>query len=119
MALTARLVSDRFPYIPLTVMVRGRRASGEALLDTGFNGDLILPTAAVASTARPDGFLSWRMVDGTPIQTPIYRGTVQISTLATLDVVIAIVGDEPIIGRSLLDRFTIILDHGQRVIVEP
>ena len=37
------LTSARFPYIPLTVMVNKRSETIEALLDTGFDGDIILP----------------------------------------------------------------------------
>ena len=33
--------------------------------------------------------------------------------------VVTILGDEPLIGRRLTDRFRVILDHGARVIVEP
>ena len=32
---------------------------------------------------------------------------------------ITILGDEPIVGVQVIQHFSVILDHGQRVIVEP
>ena len=37
------LISARYPYIPLIVVVNKRSETIEALLDTGFDGDIILP----------------------------------------------------------------------------
>jgi predicted aspartyl protease len=35
--------SGHFPYIPVTVFLNKRAETVEALLDTGFDGDLIIP----------------------------------------------------------------------------
>jgi hypothetical protein len=39
--------------------------------------------------------------------------------LGPFPVVVTSLGDEPLIGRRLTDRFRVIEDHGARVIVEP
>ncbi len=35
------------------------------------------------------------------------------------DIHITAMGDEPIIGRGIISQFTVTLDHGQRIVVEP
>jgi hypothetical protein len=49
----------------------------------------------------------------------MYFGTVQVNDVGSLDALITALGDEPIVGRGVTDRFRLILDHGTQVIVEP
>lgn len=44
-----RVKSEKFPYLPLRVAVGERTVEIMALLDTGFDGDLIVPQTLVAS----------------------------------------------------------------------
>jgi hypothetical protein len=37
------LTSHRFPYLPFTLTAGGRTAKGDALLDTGFDGHVVVP----------------------------------------------------------------------------
>jgi hypothetical protein len=39
--------------------------------------------------------------------------------VGSVDVLVTVLGDEPIVGRGVTDRFRLVLDHGERVIVEP
>jgi predicted aspartyl protease len=39
--------SAHFPYIPVTVVLNERTESVEALLDTGFDGDVIIPEGLI------------------------------------------------------------------------
>lgn len=116
-----RIVSSRFPYLPLSIEVPGTGSlfvEVEAFLDTGFDGDVVIPWDFVASDKVPDGYLPWRLADGSEIITPVYVSTVELGRMGTFPVVIAALGDEPMIGRGVIDRFSIVLDHGQRVIVD-
>lgn len=114
-----RAESARFPYLPVRALVRGSLYEAEALLDTGFDGALSLPVNVIASDPRPDHIVHGGLADGTQIEVPLYRGTVWLGHLGPIPVMIAAIGDEALIGRVISDRFTIILDHGRRVIVEP
>jgi predicted aspartyl protease len=51
------LTSTRYPYIPLTVVVNKRSETVEALLDTGFDGDIILPEGLLTNGKPPDSYL--------------------------------------------------------------
>lgn len=119
MAMNQRLVSSRFPYLPIHIQLRQRREDIEAFLDTGFDGHVAVPPEFIAHGQPPDGYLTWRLADGSEVLAPYYLGTVQLGQMGTLPAVITSLGDEPLIGRGIADRFTITLDHGQRVIVEP
>jgi len=119
-----RVVGPRFPYLSLRVSSVPSRnpveIEAEAFVDTGFDGDLIIPAALIPDSPLPDGYLTWRLGDGSDVVAAYYVGTVEIVGLpGSFPAVVSILGDEAIVGRSLTDRFTVIFDHGQRIIVEP
>lgn len=100
MALTQRLTSSHFPYLPLRLEVRQRIDDVEALLDTGFDGDVALPAALVEADHPPDGYLPCRLADGSEILTPLYRGAVRVGSLSAFPVVVIAVGDERSLGAG-------------------
>lgn len=114
-----KITSPHFPYIPMYLYVRHRKENIEALLDTGFDGDLAVPPDFIANSEPPDGYSRWRMADGSKILVPFYVGTVRVGKARELSIVVTALGDEIIVGRGITDRFTIILDHGKRLIVKP
>lgn len=52
--MTSRVESRRFPYLPLRLEVRNRMYEVEALIDTGFDGDLRALLSRL-SRRRPHG----------------------------------------------------------------
>ena len=116
------LVSSRFPYIPLQVKITQQQEvvlDIEALVDTGFDGDLIIPRTIVAPGLRPDTHLTWRLADGFDIDVTAYLGEVELPGLEGIHpVLISVLGEEPIVGRGVTDHFALILDHGLQVVVE-
>jgi predicted aspartyl protease len=120
MAMTPpRLVSSRFPFVPIRLRVRTRDEALEALLDTGFDDDVVVPAGWVGNGRPPDGYIRLELGDASLVMAPYYDGTVELAGLGKYPVVVIALGDEPIVGRGLTDQFRIVLDHGQRVIVEP
>lgn len=119
MAVNPRLVSRHFPYLPIHLAMRHTRDDLDAFLDTGFDGDVAVPHTSVADGDPPDGYLSCRLADGSDVLSPFYRGTIRVGALGSFSVVIVALGDEPLVGRGVSDRFKVILDHGQQVIVAP
>lgn len=116
--MTGRVISARFPYLPLQLTVRGQTEQVEALLDTGFDGEIVLPAGFVPDEQRHDIYLQWVLADGSRVQAPAYLGTVMVGTFGPFNCVITVLGDEVIVGRSITDRFAVTLDHGMRIIVE-
>lgn len=118
MAIKTSIISQRFPYIPLQVQVRRRQEKVEALLDTGFDGDIAIPKGLLTNGDPPDGFLPWQLADGSKIVAPAYKGKVKIGNIASFPVVVIALGDEPIVGQGVIKNLTLILDHGKKVIIQ-
>jgi predicted aspartyl protease len=113
------LVCSHFPYLPVHFEARQRVDDVEALLDTGFDGALALPTDLVSNGQPPTGYSRWTLADGSTVSAPVYRGTVRVGPFGPFRGLITAIGDEPIVGRDITDRLRITLDHGQQLIVEP
>ena len=58
-----QLISSRFPYLPVQVTVGAFILQMEALVDTGFDGDLILPQGSIPVNVAPAGSLPWTLAD--------------------------------------------------------
>jgi len=111
--------SVRFPYLPVRVEVRGHTIESEALLDTGFDGYVAIPSDLVPPGARPNDLSRWALADGSTVLVPSYLGTVTLGAHGPFPAVVIAIGDELLVGAGAAKHVTIILDHGQRVIVEP
>lgn len=115
----SRVVSSHFPYINMHVQVHQRDDDLEALLDTGFAGHLAVPRGFVSNGHPPDSYTPWILADGSEVLAATYRGTVSVGALGPYPAAIIALGDQTIVGRRITDRFTVILDHGRQVIIEP
>ena len=123
MSETKTLTSTHFPYIPVTVVLHKRTETVEALLDTGFDGDLIIPEGLLTNGKPPDSYLRFTLADQvTTVLAPAYLGRVEVAELGDAGfyaAIISVLGTEAIIGRNLVRHFHIALDHGRQVIVRP
>ena len=112
-------VSSRFPYLTIRFQVRQRTHEMEALIDTGFDGGIAVPPSLLENVGSPDSYELWGPVVGSPVFAPAYRGAVNVDTLGPFPVIITALGDEVLVGLEVISYFTLILDHGQRTIIEP
>jgi hypothetical protein len=90
----------------------------EALLDTGFDGDIAVP-GAVFGFGEAASFERWVLADGSIIHAPFVAGTANFGPFGPMLVAISVFGARALIGRGVADRFSVHLDHGTRIIVEP
>src|SRR5437016_59810 len=115
--------SAHFPYIPVTVFLNKRVETVEALLDTGFDGDLIIPKGLMTNGKPPDSYLRFTLADQvTTVLAPAYLGRVEVAELGDAGLysaIISVLGTKAIIGRNLVRHFHIALDHGRQVIIRP
>jgi predicted aspartyl protease len=123
MSETKTFTSAHFPYIPVTVVLNKRTETVEALLDTGFDGDLILPEGLMTNGKPPDSYLRYTLADpATSVLAPTYLGRVEVAKLGDsgeYPALISVLGKEAIIGRNLARHFHITLDHGRALIIHP
>lgn len=66
----------------------------------------------------PRGYLPWTLANGEEINAPYFLGKVRIGKFEPISVLITALGEEPLIGRGVTDKFKITFDHGKKVIVE-
>lgn len=121
MAEPSQITSSHYPYLPVRITIRGRSTDEQqALIDTGFTGYVAIPATFFNGTlGLPDARVEWELADGSTIDAAIYFGSVEIVGLPATRAAITVLGTEHIIGRNVLDRYTLTLDHGQQVIVQP
>ena len=79
MALNGRIIARREAVVPLEVLGEdGRREGVDTILDTGFDGDLVLPGTVIAQLdLRPQGARTVILGDGSLVDLPIYRAKVE------------------------------------------
>lgn len=119
--MTQRVESSRVPYLPVTVNVEEVRTSVVALLDTGFDGDLAVPSwmAVAFNVPPPSRTTPYILADGSMVAAPAYYGTVGIGDLPQYPATIVILGNEVILGLRIAALHRITLDCGRRVLAEP
>jgi predicted aspartyl protease len=127
--MSKKLTSTRYPFLPLSVHVRVTNRKRidlhtQALIDTGFSGDIVVPATTELKQSPPGAYATWMMADGSEVLAPIFLGTIRFPHLdddvaEMVGVTITVLGDLALIGQSILRRFTLTLDHGKQVILEP
>jgi clan AA aspartic protease len=93
----------------------------EFLLDTGFNGSLVLPVDEVGSLQLPfQRNTALELADGTTVEVPIYASRVLWHD-RILEVEIIAVGDKPVIGLQFLKNHSLHIEvrDGGAVSIEP
>lgn len=116
--MTSRLESDEFPIIPIMIDINEVTGRFGALLDTGFDGGVIVPTDFAAKAGPPDGYMMFTLADGSDAGGFAFVGTVTIENVGSFQSEIVALGDECLMGRNLSDQFLITLDHGDRLTIE-
>lgn len=87
-------------------------------MDTGFDGDVIIPSR-LSEGFQPARRMPYRLIDGTMGEALIFNGSVQLNDFAPVQAELIALGEDFIVGTGILRRYEVILDHGQRVIVNP
>jgi predicted aspartyl protease len=114
--------SKHYPYLPITVYLQKHTETIEALLDTGFERDIVIPEGMLTEGKEPDSYLRFTLADpGATVLAPSYLGRVEVANLGEAGssvAIISVLGTEPIIGRNLIRRFKITLEYGRQVTIE-
>ena len=110
------------PFIPVDVQsAKGSTLKIQCLLDTGFDGELALPSAAIRQLGLDYvGPSDTTMFDGNSQSLPIYDGTV-VWLGETIRVSVLETSRDAIIGTGLLENSTLTVQvwDGGTVTIEP
>ena len=115
MAQRPPVISEHYPYVPVRFAVGGATRTPEAMVDTGFDGALIVPESVADLLPTEDEWTPWRLADGSVTWMPLYLATLQVGSFATFAGTVHVVGDEYLVGRAVIDRFSVTFDHGRHV----
>jgi hypothetical protein len=96
-----RFVSHRYPYLPIRILVADREFAFEAMVDTRFEGSVPIPDDAFGDRV-PDLRITWLLADNSRIESPAYRGLVNLAGFTARRAVIGALGSEAIVGRALI-----------------
>jgi predicted aspartyl protease len=115
------IVSRRIPYVPIIVEIPelSIRLSVEALVDTGFTSEVVLPADSVTAQASVREWLTLELADGSRVTTPTYIGLVRIGDRSVDPVRVFMLGDEPIIGLGIITQFRVVIDHDESISFSP
>lgn len=119
MAENMDFVSLHFPYLQATIKVLNRILKLEFLVDTGFDADVVIPSKMIMNGQPPSGHSRFILADGSLVFAPYFLGSIKIGKYKPIGVSIVCLGDQPLMGRGVTDKFKVIFDHGKKVIVEP
>ncbi|MBI2916376.1 MAG: hypothetical protein HYY01_00125 [Chloroflexi bacterium] len=115
MALTT---SEKYPYLKVRCRVRHWGAETWALVDTGFDGYLVLPREVGRQLGPADSIHRWGLADGARVATPSYYGLVDVVGIGEFSSKVTVLGNEYILGRGIIDQLRVTFDRGRRIIVE-
>lgn len=118
MAQTRKIESFHYPYFPVEVTIKHNKHTLEALLDTGFDGYVVLPPKLVTNGEVADLYESCKLADDSVIRVPVFIGFIKLARKKLNKVTFLIMGDEPVIGREVIKYFKVTLDHGRKIILE-
>ncbi len=113
----SHVVSSRFPYLPIRVQIDAITYQGDALLDTGFSGGVILPRRLLSDSGSVEGYERWTLADNSGVVAPYYSGTIELGGFAPIPTTVSLLGTEALVGIEVISRFYVLLDHGERVVV--
>ncbi len=113
---------QRQPIISITVRgTQSKERTADALLDTGFNGTMVLPPDLILELGLPFWFIrTVVLADGSMHDISNHKGRILWEGVER-PIRIAASGDQPLIGMGLLVGYRLQIDavDGGAVIVEP
>ncbi|HEY4611891.1 MAG TPA: hypothetical protein VII11_02800 [Bacteroidota bacterium] len=113
------IVSDRYPYIELELVVRERAERIYFYIDTGFDGYVIAPAAESDHYGQYDYISRWTLGDGSIVEGMDYLGKVRVIDVTGMETVrVTCLGTEFIVGRKIIDKLKVTFHFGQKVVVE-
>lgn len=111
--------SPPYPSLRIRFVAQGVAGDTFALVDTGFDGHLVIPAAEPLALPQPIYRRRVRTASGEIVRVPVYLGTVElVDQPDPVEALIMALGDEYLVGLATLNHFRVTFDHGQRVIVE-
>jgi predicted aspartyl protease len=115
-------VSSKPPYINIRLRFEppGPELEVEALVDTGFDGDISMPPISLPAEVKASAVHFMTLANGSINRAHVFKGTAAVMGIDEPHEVSILVGtSEFLVGRRFTDHFRVTFDHGREVTVEP
>jgi clan AA aspartic protease len=117
------VTSTRFPYLSVHVrlghpLYPDVEFEVEALVDTGFDAGLIVPSALIPQRVMPRGQQRCDLADGSSVLANVYRGSVSIGPFQPIDTFVIALPHQALLGRAVTNRYKLTFYYGRQVILE-
>ncbi|HBA51412.1 TPA: hypothetical protein DCY77_00530 [Candidatus Uhrbacteria bacterium] len=122
MILTGRIDEKNQLWVSMTVGGLHSKQTIEALIDTGFNGELLLPLQiAIPLGLQLAGAAPYRLADGSISQQMLFTANIGWGTTSRTATVNVVNSDTALIGGGLLHGYILLVDFQKKqlVIKEP
>lgn len=104
------LTTDGEPVIPVHVLGSTGTLSIDAVVDTGFNGELTLPRAQIEALGLPEATVTEvTLADGRVRDIPLYDAVAEFAG-STREVFVAEASTIPLLGTGLLWGFSLLIE---------
>lgn len=116
-----KLTSTNIPYLPLTITLAHRPERPltlDALIDTGFTGDVSCAPEFLTNGVPPAWHVTVLLADGSTSWAPVYIGSAALGQTQSQPVRILAFGEQAAVGLNLLRHYLLTLDHGHTLTVE-
>ena len=122
--MNSAVVSSHVPYLPIHLQIGDAPPTQieldlDVLVDTGFDSGVSIPRQMITTPLIPIGHHTFQLADASEIVARVYVGHVTIGDLQSIETLVITLGDEPLLGRRVIDHYKVTFDHGQQIIVEP
>ena len=109
-----------YPSLSIRFTIGGATREAVALIDTGFDGNLVVPESLVSQLSATAFRHRVKTASGEVVRSPVFRTTIEFVDIpGTFPGLAIALGDEFLVGLLSINRIQVTLDHGQRVLLEP
>ena len=109
--------SQPYPYTQIRIKSGKLNAIVSALVDTGFNDGVVIPSAEFDKLGEPSGLSEIALADGSPLSTGLFYAVISLRD-RELVVRAFCFGDEYLLGNDFIRHFRVCFDHGKTVEIE-
>jgi predicted aspartyl protease len=113
----------RFPYVQVRVRLGNLQYPSyefdlEALVDTGFDGGLMVPQSLVPDWVPISHEATCDLADGSSVIARAYRGFVSIGSFQPVGTIVIALPHQALLGRAVTNHFRLSFLYGRQVVIE-
>ncbi len=106
-----------YPYLKVRCRIHDREFEASGLVDTGFDGGLVIPVSQGRGMPEPPRQVIVRLGDGSLARTAEFVGMVLLGN-KQMQVTVMFLGNEYLVGRQIVDQLHLCFHYGEYLEIE-